>query len=54
MVLIEKKKMKPPVDIRRGELTVGYIEYKAQKKESILKQVKKKIQKILERQQKNK
>jgi len=46
MVLIEKKKMKEPVDIRKGEITVGYIEYKAQKKESFLKQVKKKIKKI--------
>lgn len=46
MVLIEKRKMKEPVDIRKGEITVGYIEYKAQKKESILKQIKKKIKKI--------
>jgi len=46
MVLIEKKKMKEPVDIRKGEITVGYIEYKAQKRESFLKQVKKKIKKI--------
>jgi hypothetical protein len=48
MVLIEKKKMKPPFDIRKGDLTVGYVEYKAQKKESILKQLKKKIKKISE------
>jgi hypothetical protein len=46
MVLIEKRKMNPPIDIRKGELTVGYIEYKAQKKESIWRQVKKKIKKI--------
>jgi hypothetical protein len=48
MVLIEKRKMKKPVDVRKGEITVGYVEYKAQKKESILKQVKKKIKKISE------
>ncbi|MEO6845239.1 MAG: class I SAM-dependent methyltransferase [Ginsengibacter sp.] len=48
MVVIEKKIMKPPFDVLKGELTVGYVEYKAQKKESILKQVKKKIKKISE------
>jgi hypothetical protein len=50
MVVIEKKKMKPPVDIRKGELTVGYVEYKAQKKESIWKQIKKKLKKITKQQ----
>lgn len=48
MVLIEKKQMKPPFDISKGELTVGYVDYTAQKKESILKLVNKKIKKIRE------
>ncbi|HUZ60331.1 MAG TPA: class I SAM-dependent methyltransferase [Hanamia sp.] len=46
MVIIEKKIMQPPIDIQRGKLTVGYVEYKAQKKPSILKQIQRKIQKI--------
>lgn len=46
VVLIEKKKMEPPKDIRKGELTVGYIEYTAQKKPSLAKQISKKLQKV--------
>jgi hypothetical protein len=46
VVLIEKKRMEAPKDIRRGELTVGYIEYTAQKKPSVMKQIKKKFEKI--------
>jgi hypothetical protein len=47
IVLIEKRKMKAPVDVRKGDITVGYIEYIAQKKPSLIQQVKKKINKIL-------
>ena len=47
IVLIEKKTMEFPKDIRKGELTVGYVDYPAQKKPSIVKQVEKKIDKIL-------
>lgn len=45
MVIIEKKVMQPPTDIQRGNLTVGYMEYTAQKKPSILKQLQRKLQK---------
>jgi hypothetical protein len=47
IILIEKRKMEAPVDIRKGQLTVGYIEYTAQKKPSIRKQIEKKIQKLI-------
>ncbi|HEU5051776.1 MAG TPA: class I SAM-dependent methyltransferase [Hanamia sp.] len=46
IVLIQKRKMTMPKDIRKGELTVGYVDYPAQKKPSIIIQVKKKIKKV--------
>lgn len=46
MVVIEKKKMEAPVDIQRGQITVGYVDYPAQKKESVIRQIKKKVKKI--------
>lgn len=48
MVLIEKRKMQPPVDIQRGKITVGYIEYTAQKKPSLWKKIKQKVKKTLQ------
>jgi hypothetical protein len=38
--------MTMPKDVRKGELTVGYVDYPAQKKPSIIDQVKKKVKKI--------
>jgi hypothetical protein len=46
IVLIEKRIMQAPRDVRKGELTVGYIEYTAQKKPSLIQQLRKKINKI--------
>lgn len=47
MVIIEKMPMSKPNEIQKGQLTVGYIEYVAQKKPTLLYKVRWKIKKIL-------
>lgn len=47
MVVIEKKPVLPPIDIQRGSITVGYIEYTAQKKTTLLRKIIWKIRSIL-------
>ncbi|HRI20232.1 MAG TPA: hypothetical protein PLA68_04740, partial [Panacibacter sp.] len=46
MVIIEKKIMNAPFDVQRGNLTVGYIEYTAQKKYTLFQKLKGKLKKV--------
>lgn len=47
IIIIEKKALIKPVDVQRGNITVGYIEYVAQKKQTLFFKVKWKLKKIL-------
>lgn len=47
MVIIEKMPMSKPMEIQKGQLTVGYIDYVAQKKPGIIFKIRWKIKKIL-------
>jgi len=49
MVVIEKGAMKQPRDVQYGKITVGYIEYHAQKKQTLLFKIRWKIKKIFGR-----
>ncbi|NNV54318.1 class I SAM-dependent methyltransferase [Limnovirga soli] len=46
IVVVEKKPMQAPKDIQRGNLTVGYVEYHAQKKQTLWFKIQWKLKKI--------
>jgi hypothetical protein len=49
MVIIEKRQVTEPKEVKRGKMTVGYVEYHAQKKQTVIFKIKWKIKKILGR-----